>query len=208
MALAAVERDELTGLYTEQAFLHYAKTIMKFKSDGSMHLIVAKIRDFKLINNIYGSKKADEVLCYLAAAYNDRIKSGLIARKGTSSFICLLWGEQEKFWLKLEETIRQIASDAPINGLKVKYGVYKNIDRSLSFSTICDYASMAEESITESYNCDVAYYTEKMAQKRIYSQMIENCFENALDNQEFVVYYQPKTDIITEQVVGAEALVR
>ena len=208
VALAAVERDELTGLYTEQAFLHYAKTIMKFKSDGSMHLIVAKIRDFKLINNIYGSKKADEVLCYLAAAYDDRIKSGLIARKGTSSFICLLWGEQEKFWLKLEETIRKIASDAPINGLKVKYGVYKNIDRSLSFSTICDYASMAEESITDSYDYDVAYYTEKMAQKRIYSQMIENCFEDALNNQEFVVYYQPKIDIITEKVVGAEALVR
>lgn len=207
VALAAVERDELTGLYTEQAFLHYAKTIMKFKSDGPMHLIVAKIRDFKLINNIYGSKKADEVLCYLASAYN-KVRNGLIARRGNSSFICLLWGEQEEFWLKLEDAIRQVASDAPVNGLKVKYGVYKNIDRSLSFSTICDYASMAEESITESYNCDVAYYTEKMAQKRIYSQMIENSFEKALDNQEFVVYYQPKTDIITEKVVGAEALVR
>lgn len=38
--------------------------------------------------------------------------------------------------------------------------------------------------------------------------MIENCFEDALNNQEFVVYYQPKIDIITEKVVGAEALVR
>ena len=38
--------------------------------------------------------------------------------------------------------------------------------------------------------------------------MIENGFEDALINQEFVVYYQPKVDIVSEKVIGAEALVR
>ena len=52
--------------------------------------------------------------------------------------------------------INQIAECSPINGLKVKYGVYTNIDKSLSISTICDYAAMAQETITDSYDCDLA----------------------------------------------------
>ena len=206
--LAAVEHDKLTGLYTEQAFLHYAKAIMKFKSDSQMHLIVAKIREFKLLNSIYGTKQVNEALCYLASAYSKVIKYGLLARKDSSSFICLIWEEDGACQKKLEDVIREIAQNCPISGMKVKYGVYRNIDKTLPISTICDYASMAEETITENYDCDLAYYTEEMARKRIYNQMIENHFESALSDREFVVYYQPKIDTVTEKIIGAEALVR
>ena len=208
LTLAAVEHDELTGLYTEQAFMHYAKTIMKAKSATPMHFIMAEIRDFKLIKGIYGIKVAEEVLCYLAAAYRNVVKNGLLARKGSSSFICLFWGKDKIDRQRLESIISETAENSPLKGLKVKYGVYENIDKQLPVSTICDYASMAEESITENYDCNLAYYTEEMAHKRIYNQMIENYFETALEKQEFIVYYQPKIDIVTEKVIGAEALVR
>ena len=208
ITLAAVEHDELTGLYTEQAFMHYAKLLMKFESDTPMHLVMAKIRDFKLIKNIYGTKKAEEVLCYLASAYSNAAKHGLIARKGHSSFICLFWGQDAAELQQLADRIRQAAENSPLKRLKVKYGIYENIDKSLPVSTLCDYASMAEESIMANYDCDLAYYTEEMAHKRIYNQMIENAFESALEKQEFVVYYQPKVAIATGKVIGAEALVR
>ena len=208
LALNAVEHDQLTGMYTEQAFRHYAQMIMTYKPDMPMHLVIAKIRDFKLLNSIYGMKKMDEVLCYLASVYSAEIEHGILARKGSSSFVCMFWGDNEVYRRKLEDVINQIAERSPINGLKVKYGIYTNIDKSLSISTICDYAAMAQETITDSYDCDLAYYTEEMAQKWIRSQKIENSFESALNKQEFVVYYQPKIDIVTEKIIGAEALVR
>ena len=208
LTLAAVEHDELTGLYTEQAFLHYAKTIFQLKPDTPMRLVVAKIKDFQLLQNIYGARKADEMLCCVASVYSHATKQGLVARKERATFVGLFWGDDKAFPQKLKDAIRQMADRSPIKGWKVKYGVYENIDKSLPVSTICDDALMAEESIVNNYDCDVAYYTEEMAHKRIYDQMMENDFEAALERQEFVVYYQPKIAIATEKVVGAEALVR
>ena len=208
LTLAAVEHDALTGLYTVQAFSHYVNQMMRFKPDIKMHLIEAKIKDFKLINTIYGTQKADELLCYLASIYSDKLKNGMIARRESSSFICIFYEGGELNHQKVIDTIESVIKNSPIPGVKIKYGIYEDVDKSLSVSTICDYASIAAETVMENYDCDLAYYTEEMAQKRIYNQMIENSFDDALNNQEFIVYYQPKVDIITEKVIGAEALVR
>lgn len=208
LTLEAVERDELTGLYTEQAFSHYVKQIMSFKPNKKMQLIVAKVKDFKLVNSIYGAEKADEFLRYLASAYSKRLKDGLIARKANTSFVCLLYGDKELDHRKMADTINEISENAPIKGVKVKYGIYEDIDKNLPISTCYDYVSLAIETIMESYDHDIAFYTEAIAKKRIHEQMIENCFEEALNDEEFLVYYQPKIDLSTEKVIGAEALVR
>ena len=208
LMLAAVEHDELTGLYTRQVFLHYAKGIMKFRADTPMHLVVAKIIDFKLIKHMYGNKKADEVIGYLASVYSNRVRNGLVARQGHNSFVGLFWKDHKTFEQKLKNVISEVKANSPVKGLMVKYGVYKDIDKRLPVSAICDCASMAEESIADNYDCDMAYYTEEMGHKRINNQMIEIAFESALKNHEFIVFYQPKVDIDTEKVVGAEALVR
>lgn len=208
LTLEAVERDELTGLYTEQAFSHYVKQIMSFKPNKKMQLIVAKVKDFKLVNSIYGAEKADEFLRYLASAYSKRLKDGLIARKANTSFVCLLYGDKELDHQKMADTINEISENAPIKGVKVKYGIYEDIDKNLPISTCYDYVSLAIETIMESYDNNIAFYTEEIAKKRIHEQMIENCFEEALNDEEFLVYYQPKIDLSTEKVIGAEALVR
>ena len=208
LMLAAVEHDELTGLYTRQVFLHYAKGIMKFRADTPMHLVVAKIIDFKLIKHMYGNKKADEVIGYLASVYSNRVRNGLVARQSHNSFVGLFWEDYKTFEQKLKNVISEVKANLPVKGLMVKYGVYIDIDKRLPVSAICDCASMAEESIADNYDCDMAYYTEEMGHKRINNQMIEIAFESALKNHEFIVFYQPKVDIDTEKVVGAEALVR
>ena len=208
VSLREIEKDSLTGLYTEQAFFHYSRRIMQFRPDKKMHVIVGIIKDFELIISIYGRKKANELLCYMASIYNKKFKYGLLAKKGKASFLCLLSDDYKLDHQKMDNVINEFTENAPIKGIRIKYGIYKNIDKNLPITTICDYASMAAETVMEDYNCDYAYYTDELAQKRIYNQMIENCFTDALKNKEFMIYYQPKIDVITEKVIGAEALVR
>lgn len=208
VSLREIEKDSLTGLYTEQAFFHYSRRIMQFRSDKKMHVIIGRIKDFELIISIYGRKKANELLCYMASIYNKKFKYGLLAKKGKASFLCLLSDDYKLDHQRMDNVINEFTENAPIKGVRIKYGIYKNIDKNLPITTICDYASMAAETVMEDYNHDYAYYTDELAQKRIYNQMIENCFTDALKNKEFMIYYQPKIDVITEKVIGAEALVR
>lgn len=208
VSLRKIEKDSLTGLYTEQAFFHYSRRIMQFRSDKKMHVIIGRIKDFELIISIYGRKKANELLCYMASIYNKKFKYGLLAKKGKASFLCLLSDDYKLDHQRMDNVINEFTENAPIKGIRIKYGIYKNIDKNLPITTICDYASMAAETVMEDYNHDYAYYTDELAQKRIYNQMIENCFTDALKNKEFMIYYQPKIDVITEKVIGAEALVR
>lgn len=206
--ITAVENDELTGVYTRQAFFYHMKKLLKLKPNERFHLVIADIRDFKLINSSYGEKVGDKILCYLAKTYTEMIKTGLVSRYGSDQFVCMVYGEcdlSSETMMKLE---KEIAGNAPIPNLMIKYGIYENIDKSLPVSVICDRGFMALRSIRDNYECSVAYYTEKMKQKQMRDRELENRFETAMSNGEFVAYFQPKYDVKTEKISGAESLVR
>lgn len=207
-ALSAIEYDELTGLYTRQAFFHHARTLITYKSDQKFHIVVADIRNFKLVNSIYGDKAGDRVLVYMAKAFQESTSDGILARYGSDQFVCLTYGDIDMNVEKVEERVKRITDGAPIQNLVIKYGVYENADTSLPLTIICDRAFMAMKSIQYSYEHNVATYDSAMSQQHIRELMMENDFDRALAAEEFVVWYQPKYDVKTERIAGAEALVR
>ena len=207
-ALSAIEYDELTGLYTRQAFYHHAKTLINFRSDKKFHVLVADIHNFKLVNSIYGEKMGDQVLEYLAKVFSGHIGDGLLARYGSDQFICLVCGDVDLSLDLVEQRVRKITEKAPIPNLVIKYGMYQNADISQPLTIICDRAFTAMKSIQYSYERNVATYDGAMSQKHIREMMMENEFESAIEKEEFVIWYQPKYDVKTERIAGAEALVR
>ena len=208
LTLTAVEHDELTGIYTRQAFFYHAKTLLKAKAEERFHLIVADIRDFKLINSSYGDKIGDEVLCYLAKTYTKMFRDGLVSRYGSDQFVCMTYGDWDLSLETMKKLTEEIAENAPIPNLMIKYGVYEDVDTSLPISVICDRGFMAIRSIRDNYEHSIAYYTEEMNQKQMQDRVLENRFESAISNKEFVAYFQPKYDVKIEKIVGAESLVR
>lgn len=208
VVLSALEYDELTGLYIRQAFFHHAKTLMRFKSDENFHVVVADVKNFKWINGTYGEKTGDQVLAYLGEVYKSQIRNGMVARYGGDQFVAIWYGNREIPRAEAEEGVRKIDEGAPISNLIVKYGIYENVDKSLSLTLICDRAFLAMKSIQDDYEHQIAFYDENMARKHIHDREMENAFEDVVRNEEFVIYLQPKYNASTEEIAGAEALVR
>ena len=55
---------------------------------------------------------------------------------------------------------------------------------------------------------DYAYFNEEMLEKNKQQLLISSMFPSALENEEFLVYYQPKVSVDTYRIAGAEALCR
>lgn len=206
--LSAVEYDELTGLYTRQAFFHHASTMINYNADKRFHILVGDIRNFKLINSIYGEKMGDEVLIYIARKLSSHVKEGMVARYGGDQFVLLNCTEEPVSVEVIELQVKKLIDEAPVPNLVIKCGVYENVDTSLPLTIICDKAFMAMKSIQNSYEQSVASYDSAMSRQHIQELMMENEFDSALEKGEFVVWYQPKYNVNTERITGAEALVR
>ena len=208
MTLASIERDELTGLYTRQAFYHHARTFIDFISNKNCHVVVLDVADFRLINGTYGTKKGNDVLVYLANAFRYYGKNGLLTRYEGDQLLGLFHSDEHMDVEKIEKNLNKIVEDAPIPNIRIKVGIYENVDKNLQIPIICDRALMAVKSISKDFKTNVAFFTKEMNQKQLAQRQMENEFKSAILNKEFKVYYQPKYDVKTEQIVGAEALVR
>ena len=73
---------------------------------------------------------------------------------------------------------------------------------------MCDRALLAAVSIKGNYDCRMIQFNDKMHEKMMMEQKIINTMVESLEKGEFMVYLQPKVEIDTGRIIGAEALVR
>lgn len=177
-------------------------------TEEKFNVVILDVSDFKLINGTYGTKKGNEVLVYLSNAFRYYVKNGLLTRYEGDQLLGLFHSKVKMDVERINRNINKIAEEAPIPNIRIKVGIYEDVDTNLSIPVICDRALMAEKSISKDFKTNVAFYTDEMNQKQLVQRQMENDFKSAIANREFKVYYQPKYDVNTENIVGAEALVR
>lgn len=207
------ERDELTGLYTRRAFIQYAEKMLRDNPNKKFDLILSDIVDFKQINETYGVLAGDNILrntgSYLKALVRDDM---VVGRYGGDQFAML--ANEDDLKAASEEAGVVIGDHSYIiakNNLPpyvVKFGIYPNVEHDASITTICDYAHIALNSIKNDYSKTTAFYDEELRSELAKQRKIEKCMHQALEEEQFKVYYQPKHDTVTGKLVGAEALVR
>lgn len=206
-ALSIVEYDSLTGLHTMAAFFHHAENILQNSGSDEYDMIVFDLLEFKLINSLLGPKKGDEVLKYIGEALTNAYPDALLARRGDMFF-----GLRHMLYRPgrggARGDIEKILADAPVSRLNLKLGVYQNVDKSVPVSILCDRVMMGVQTVKDNFTEPVGYYDDNVQKKLLENQRLEASFADALANEEFVIWYQPKVDVKTETIVAAEALVR
>ncbi|RGC25748.1 EAL domain-containing protein [Absiella sp. AM54-8XD] len=95
-----------------------------------------------------------------------------------------------------------------ITNISCMLGIYLINDITMDIAQMIDYANTARKSIKDSHESCIAFYNGKLEEKFIREHRLSSIMRQSLKNHEFIVFYQPKVNIYTNQCVGVEALVR
>lgn len=204
------EYDLTTGIYNKVTFYTITGNWLGSEPDISRCLISFDIDRFKIINNTYSLSEGDKVLFYIAKLLKNMTFSGETYARNNSDifYVCLSRPKKEaaEFILELERQLNQYPLDfqftlsAGIVHIPHYNGEPLNI--------LCDWASMAQHTVKGSYIHSYAFYEEAMKDALNKEHYITKNMAHALKNHEFQMYLQPKYDMRTHTIIGAEALSR
>lgn len=202
--------DPVTGGISKAKFeLDAAETL---NGAGNHSVLYANIDRFKLINEREGNKVGDELLRRIYEAIGQELETGeLICRLMADHFGILLANRDIGFlrrriegWNRLVQ--EQAAAMKISTPIVMSYGILPVIQSGESVSLLLDKANMARKSAPA--GSGIGIYDEALAERQHLESELESRQEQALENREFVAYFQPKYSPRTNHIVGAEALVR
>lgn len=204
--------DPLTEIYSKNKFFSASKALLKANPDKQFAFLRLDIDRFKLINSFFGTAYGDRLLKHVAKRIRDFAKTTeccTFGRIDADVFgIFTPYQGKEETVKQIEQAVEDMKKLSASYNIMIVYGVYVVTDRSLPISFMCDRAALAAKTVKGHYMKSYAFYDDKMRLSIENEQNIINEMSDALENNEFVPYYQPKYDVKTNKPVGAEALAR
>lgn len=206
-----MEKDPLTGYLNRSGFLRKTEHILKKNADQYQFAVIYfNIRKFSGLNDVYGYENGDKII----RSYMDRIQNSVLrplalGRVSADRFHALVDVKN----LELSELGKLLQYPVRIRGEQVEIygrcGIYYIPEHcDLDVSQMCDLAKMAKNKISNQYMQPYEIYQEDMKTEYGQKNLALLNLEKALEQEEFVVCYQPVVDGQTGEIVSAEALVR
>lgn len=206
--------DPLTGAYNSEKFQQELTEVMK--GQEAWALAGMNIRQFKFINEIFGRNQADSLLCHVKEVMENNMEEGeYFCRNSADMFLMLLKASDKKI---IQERIRKIMGD--ISAFSANWRRNYEIQMYCGISLIPaggkkDTATMQtthtmfalEKARTLPRN-SIWFYDLELHQEEILQNYVESHMNQALEAGEFKMYLQPKFELKTGKLVGAETLVR
>ena len=204
--------DVLTGIFNKNRFREETIRMLSEYPDEKFAFVRMDIDRFQLINVFYGTTTGDEVLKFVAESvkeYVAKFEKVTYGRMEADVFAVCLPYEHLKEAQDHIYFIRNHFKRYPLEyDIVPAFGVYVIEDKTLPIEIMLDRAKLAAKTIKGQYMNNYAFYTDDIGLALEEEQQIVNEMANALEAEQFVVYFQPKYNVKSRQPVGAEALVR
>lgn len=201
--------DALTGIYNRGYFYERAEQMLHDNPDTEFYIVCSDIRDFKIVNDVYGSKKGDDILVKQGESLKQKTPPGCIYGRLAGDRFALLLPKnlfQENVFRREISRIEQIEGNSSFR-LRMYMGIYEVDDRNTPVAVMCDRAIMAIKMIKDDVANRITYYDKELRETALKEQGIISQFHDALEGGQFCFYIQPQ--ISADGVVrGGEALVR
>lgn len=201
--------DSLTGLYNRDYFYEQVLSALRADSDQEYYMVCINIKDFKLINNLFGFSKGTEILIRIAQVLKDSLPEGTASGRMESDHFAFCIAkdlfQEEQILFHVSKAVN-LLEDSEYQ-IHIHVGVYAIQKEDYDVSVMCDRANMAIDTVKNNYECTIAYYDKKLMERVMREKQLVAEFDSALREQQFVMFLQPQ--VATDgTVLGAEALVR
>ena len=188
---------------------------MSEKNDMSGYAVVLlDAVDFKEINEKYGVGVGNEMLKYFYRSIDKNLKKEHLEIAARSEmdhyFLLLKETDPDEIQKRLDAIVSEINSfedtDLPKNEFEFWEGVSFITDQSMDIMVLQDQARMALKDKKTSGKC--LFYDDDIAERIRQARELDRTFEQALVDGDFRLYLQPKVNMRTRSIAGAEALAR
>lgn len=214
--LAEIEksgRDMLTGLLQHNSFCDAVESIIRNDEKGILAgdyaMVCFDVLRFKAVNDIFGNGEGDRLLKHIATTLEKTLKpEDYACRSNADRFIFFTKTSGKELGILVDTLIDRIVTyDLPYE-IMCNMGIYVTCDTVLPAGMMIDRALLAQSTIKGSYTAKVSYYQESLRAAMLTEQDILAIAGTALEEKQFVLYYQPQFNHADGTIIGAEALVR
>lgn len=211
------QHDTLTGLpnrvLLKDRIMHAIENAKR--TNSMVAIFFLDLDNFKKVNDTYGHTYGDEVLKETARRIRSQIKqTDTISRIGGDEFILLLEHlydvtDVEEIAKKLLLTVEEpYVINSKQFFLSVSIGISQYPQNSSNADTLIKNADIAMYKSKNSGKNMYRFFTNDMSSQTHHDLDTENALKLAIQEKQFVVFYQPQINLKTGEVDGFEALIR
>ncbi len=178
-----------------------------------LDLVFVKYRNFCVCHSV---EQGEKMLCKVNDTVSDMLTKGeVISHYASANFALLMqYKTKEEFEQRIREIIGKLEQMDSSHKFAFQVGIdYLNLPqkgriRAIDLEKEYNNACAARATLSESDDSGVAVFDEDLVEEQRWIDLVQENQQSALDNEEFLVYYQPKYDPRTDELKGAEALIR
>lgn len=207
------EYDSLTGLRNYSSFKGIVQNIIDSDDEGIISgkyaFVYFDVLRFKTINDIFTVEEGDKFLTYMAGKIDEMGgDDGVSCRINSDRFALFTKKSGSVLENALDEYLQAIAAYHLPYEIISNIGIYVTRRSGMAVDSMLSRAILAHSAIKGSYINKYNYYDRSQRDAILGEQEITGMMNSALEEKQFVPYYQPQYSHNDGSIVGAEALVR
>jgi diguanylate cyclase (GGDEF)-like protein/PAS domain S-box-containing protein len=209
--------DTLTGLPNRALFLdRIEQSLLRAKrANRIIALLFIDLDRFKAINDTLGHSTGDELLVSVAERLQHQVRSSdTVARLAGDEFVIILDDFVDSAFIATisENIVHSFREPFLIKErqlyVTISIGVAISSEHCMDAETLIKQADMAMYRAKESGRNGLFFYTNELNALNLYRMELSNSLNQAIDNAELSIFFQPQVSSDNSKLVGAEALLR
>ncbi|CCY72841.1 cyclic diguanylate phosphodiesterase (EAL) domain protein [Eubacterium sp. CAG:115] len=196
-------------IYPLTFFLATVKNLIRQGRIGEFGGVYFNIKHFSSINDRFGRDCATNIMKLFIHGIQEKILyEECICRVGGDNFVVLFKKDNLNIIKNYLSGMPITFNDGETVTVTTTAGYYMIPEATESATDVMDRISTAYQLAKSVYKRPFLFYDDEIMQHQTHVKEIEMMFPSAIENEEFKVFYQPKTQLNNYQLAGAEALCR